>query len=73
MSCLSRLMALQRGDVISTCMPPGVGLGHNPQVFLKAGDVIGLGSDGLGSQRQTVVPHTDAMGAAWRGGRSPSL
>jgi 2,4-didehydro-3-deoxy-L-rhamnonate hydrolase len=72
-SYLSRFMALQPGDVISTGTPPGVGLGQKPPVFLKAGDVMALGGDGLGSQRQTVVPYTDAMGAAWREGRWPSL
>lgn len=69
---LSRFMALQPGDVISTGTPPGVGLGQKPQVFLKAGDVITLGGDGLGSQRQVVVAYDDAMGAAWREGRWPA-
>lgn len=69
---LSRFMALQPGDVISTGTPPGVGLGQKPQVFLKAGDMITLGGDGLGSQRQVVVAYDDAMGAAWREGRWPA-
>jgi 2-keto-4-pentenoate hydratase/2-oxohepta-3-ene-1,7-dioic acid hydratase in catechol pathway len=55
-SYLSRFMSLQPGDVISTGTPPGVGLGQKPPVYLKAGQVIRLGIDGLGEQRQTVVP-----------------
>ena len=54
-SYLSRFMSLQPGDIISTGTPPGVGMGQKPQVFLKAGDVVELGIEGLGSQRQTVV------------------
>jgi 2-keto-4-pentenoate hydratase/2-oxohepta-3-ene-1,7-dioic acid hydratase in catechol pathway len=47
---------LQPGDVIITGTPPGVGLGMKPKpVFLKAGDVVTLGIDGLGEQRQKVV------------------
>ena len=54
-SYLSRFMALQPGDVIPTGTPPGVGMGHKPPVYLKAGDVMTLGARGLGEQRQTVV------------------
>ncbi len=54
-SYLSQCMSLQPGDVIATGTPPGVGQGQNPQVFLKAGDVVTLGLEGLGSQQQTVV------------------
>ena len=54
-SYLSQCMSLQPGDVIATGTPPGVGQGQNPQVFLKTGDVVTLGLDGLGSQQQTVV------------------
>ncbi|MEZ5812175.1 MAG: fumarylacetoacetate hydrolase family protein [Rhizobiaceae bacterium] len=55
-SHLSQLMTLHPGDVISTGTPPGVGLGMKPEpVYLKAGDVMELGIDGLGSQRQKVV------------------
>ncbi|AWU97677.1 fumarylacetoacetate hydrolase family protein [Azospirillum ramasamyi] len=54
-SYLSRFMSLQPGDIISTGTPPGVGMGRKPQVFLKAGDVVELGIEGLGTQRQTVV------------------
>ncbi len=53
---LSQFMVLDPGDVITTGTPPGVGLGHKPPLFLKAGDVMWLGIDGLGEQRQTVVP-----------------
>jgi len=52
---LSQFMSLQPGDIISTGTPPGVGMGQNPQVYLKAGDVMELGIEGLGSQKQTTV------------------
>jgi 2-keto-4-pentenoate hydratase/2-oxohepta-3-ene-1,7-dioic acid hydratase in catechol pathway len=52
---ISRFMSLQPGDVISTGTPPGVGLGMKPPMYLKAGDVMRLGIDGLGEQQQTVV------------------
>jgi 2,4-diketo-3-deoxy-L-fuconate hydrolase len=55
-SFLSRFMSLQPGDIISTGTPPGVGMGQKPPVFLRAGNVIRLGIEGLGEQRQTVVP-----------------
>ncbi len=55
-SYLSRFMTLHPGDLIATGTPPGVGLGVKPDpVFLKAGDVLRLGIDGLGEQRQQVV------------------
>jgi 2-keto-4-pentenoate hydratase/2-oxohepta-3-ene-1,7-dioic acid hydratase in catechol pathway len=54
-SYLSQFMSLQPGDIISTGTPPGVGLGMKPPVYLKAGDVITLGIEGLGEQRQEVV------------------
>jgi 2,4-diketo-3-deoxy-L-fuconate hydrolase len=53
---VSRYMTLLPGDVITTGTPPGVGMGMKPQTWLKAGDVITLGIDGLGEQRQKVVP-----------------
>jgi len=53
---LSRYLTLLPGDVITTGTPPGVGLGMKPPQFLKAGDVVTLGMDGLGEQRQKVVP-----------------
>lgn len=56
-SYVSRFMTLLPGDVISTGTPAGVGLGMNPQVYLKKGDVVELGIDGLGSAKQTVVAH----------------
>jgi 2-keto-4-pentenoate hydratase/2-oxohepta-3-ene-1,7-dioic acid hydratase in catechol pathway len=55
-SYLSRFMSLQPGDIISTGTPPGVGLGQKPPVYLRPGNVIRLGVEGLGGQRQTVVP-----------------
>jgi len=54
-SYLSRFMSLQSGDVISTGTPPGVGLGQKPPVYLKAGQTMTLGIEGLGSQRQRVI------------------
>lgn len=54
-SYISRFMSLQPGDIISTGTPPGVGLGMTPPTFLKAGDVVELGVEGLGQQRQQVV------------------
>ena len=55
-SYLSRHMSLQPGDVISTGTPPGVGLGQKPEpVYLRAGQVMRLGIDGLGEQRQKLV------------------
>ena len=53
---LSQFLVLEPGDLIDTGTPPGVGMGLKPQVWLKAGDVMELGIEGLGSQRQTVVP-----------------
>ncbi|NPD14703.1 fumarylacetoacetate hydrolase family protein [Xinfangfangia sp. D13-10-4-6] len=52
---LSRFLSLQPGDVISTGTPPGVGLGQKPPVYLKGGEVMRLGIDGLGEQMQKVV------------------
>jgi 2-keto-4-pentenoate hydratase/2-oxohepta-3-ene-1,7-dioic acid hydratase in catechol pathway len=46
-------MSLHPGDIISTGTPPGVGLGQKPPRFLKHGDVVELGIEGLGTQRQT--------------------
>jgi 2,4-didehydro-3-deoxy-L-rhamnonate hydrolase len=51
-SYLSEFMTLEAGDVISTGTPAGVGLGFNPPQYLKAGDVVELGIDGLGSSSQ---------------------
>jgi len=53
---LSRFMSLQPGDIISTGTPPGVGLGQKPPTYLRAGNVLMLGIEGLGQQRQLVVP-----------------
>jgi 2,4-diketo-3-deoxy-L-fuconate hydrolase len=54
-SYLSNFMTLHPGDVIATGTPPGVGMGQKPPIFLKAGDVVELGVEGLGVQRQRVV------------------
>lgn len=53
-SYISRFMSLQPGDVISTGTPPGVGLGQKPPVYLRKGQVMRLGIEGLGEQRQHV-------------------
>ena len=55
-SYLSTFMTLMPGDVITTGTPPGVGMGMKPPLYLKKGDVMTLGIDGLGEQRQEVVP-----------------
>jgi 2,4-didehydro-3-deoxy-L-rhamnonate hydrolase len=55
-SYVSEFMTLQPGDVITTGTPPGVGLGMKPPKYLKKGDVMTLGIEGLGEQRQLVVP-----------------
>lgn len=54
-SHLSQFMSLQPGDVISTGTPPGVGMGQKPETYLKPGDKMELGIEGLGVQRQDVV------------------
>jgi 2-keto-4-pentenoate hydratase/2-oxohepta-3-ene-1,7-dioic acid hydratase in catechol pathway len=53
-SYVSQFMSLQPGDVISTGTPPGVGMGQKPQTYLKGGETIELGIEGLGQQRQKV-------------------
>jgi 2,4-diketo-3-deoxy-L-fuconate hydrolase len=54
-SYLSRITTLQPGDVITTGTPPGVGMGHKPPVYLRAGQTMRLGVEGLGVQMQRVV------------------
>ena len=54
-SYLSQFLTLHPGDIISTGTPPGVGLGMKPPRFLKHGDIVTLGIEGLGEQRQEVV------------------
>jgi 2-keto-4-pentenoate hydratase/2-oxohepta-3-ene-1,7-dioic acid hydratase in catechol pathway len=56
-SYLSQFMTLLPGDIISTGTPAGVGLGMSPQVYLKPGDVMELGIEGLGSSKQKVVAY----------------
>lgn len=53
-SYLSQFMSLHPGDIISTGTPPGVGMGMKPPRYLKAGDTVELGIEGLGSQKQTT-------------------
>jgi 2-keto-4-pentenoate hydratase/2-oxohepta-3-ene-1,7-dioic acid hydratase in catechol pathway len=55
-SYLSQFMSLQPGDIIATGTPPGVGLGQKPPLFLKAGQTMRLGIEGLGEQQQRTVP-----------------
>ena len=52
---LSQFMVLEPGDLIDSGTPPGVGMGFDPQVWLAPGDVMELGIDGLGTQRQSVI------------------
>jgi 2,4-diketo-3-deoxy-L-fuconate hydrolase len=54
-SYISRFMSLQTGDIISTGTPPGVGLAQKPPIYLRSGDQIRLGVDGLGEQTQEVT------------------
>ena len=56
-SYVTQFMTLLPGDVISTGTPAGVGLGMNPPLYLKAGDVVELGIDGLGESRQQVIAY----------------
>lgn len=55
---ISQFMSLQPGDVISTGTPPGVGMGQKPQTYLKAGQTMRLGIDGLGEQTQRTVAYS---------------
>jgi 2-keto-4-pentenoate hydratase/2-oxohepta-3-ene-1,7-dioic acid hydratase in catechol pathway len=57
-SYVSRFMTLLPGDIISTGTPAGVGLGFNPPVYLKQGDTMELGIDGLGTSKQTCVAYS---------------
>ncbi len=63
-SYLSQCMTLEPGDMISTGTPAGVGLGCNPPEYLKPGDVVTLGIDGLGEQRQRCVAWSPRSGAS---------
>ncbi|MDQ6761310.1 MAG: fumarylacetoacetate hydrolase family protein, partial [Bacteroidota bacterium] len=58
-SYISRFMTLLPGDIISTGTPAGVGLGMKPPVYIKAGDIIEMGIDGLGSSKQKAVSAND--------------
>ena len=54
-SYLSEFMTLMPGDIITTGTPPGVGMGMKPAQYLKAGDIVTCGIQGLGEQRQKIV------------------
>ena len=54
-SYLSQFMSLQPGDIISTGTPPGVGMGKKPPLYLKPGDTMKLGIEGLGEQYHKTV------------------
>lgn len=56
---LSQFLVLEPGDLINTGTPPGVGLGHNPPVYLKRGDVMRLEIQGLGTAEQQVIAYND--------------
>jgi 2-keto-4-pentenoate hydratase/2-oxohepta-3-ene-1,7-dioic acid hydratase in catechol pathway len=56
-SYISQFMTLLPGDIITTGTPPGVGLGMKPQQYLKPGDLVTLGIEGLGEQRQRIVAY----------------
>lgn len=56
-SYISQFMTLLPGDIVSTGTPAGVGLGFNPQIYLKPGDEVELGIDGLGTSKQKVVAY----------------
>ncbi len=60
-SYISRFMTLLPGDIISTGTPAGVGLGFKPPVYLKEGDMVELGIDGLGSSRQKCVAYSNSL------------
>ncbi|MBT5432270.1 MAG: fumarylacetoacetate hydrolase family protein [Rhodospirillaceae bacterium] len=53
---VSQFMTLEPGDIVLTGTPAGVGVGRDPKVFLKEGDVVSLGIDGLGAQRSVIAP-----------------
>ncbi len=60
-SYLSRFMSLKPGDIIATGTPPGVGFGQKPPVYLRPGNQITLGIEGLGEQRQQVVSYAQSL------------
>ena len=62
-SYVSHFMILEPGDVITTGTPPGVGMGQKPPRYLKAGDVVSLGIQGLGEQRQRFVAYDNKNAA----------
>ncbi len=71
-SYISQFMTLEPGDVIPTGTPPGVGMGHKPQRWLKAGDEMRLGVSGLGEQRQRVRAWEETISSSFETGLRPS-
>jgi 2-keto-4-pentenoate hydratase/2-oxohepta-3-ene-1,7-dioic acid hydratase in catechol pathway len=69
-SYISHFMILEPGDVITTGTPPGVGLGMKPPQFLKAGDVVTLGIEKLGEQRQHIVAYAERTDAIDTSGKA---
>jgi 2-keto-4-pentenoate hydratase/2-oxohepta-3-ene-1,7-dioic acid hydratase in catechol pathway len=61
-SYISQFMTLLPGDIISTGTPSGVGLGFNPPIYLKDGDVVELGIDGLGISKQILKGYSSHVG-----------
>ena len=66
-SYISHFMTLEPGDVITTGTPPGVGMALKPPRFLQPGDVVALGIEGLGEQRQTIVAFDEWTAKVSRG------
>ena len=60
-SYITQFMTLLPGDIISTGTPFGVGLGFNPPRYLKPGDVVELGAEGLGTQKQNLISFKEAV------------
>lgn len=63
-SYVSQFMILEPGDIITTGTPPGVGMGMKPPIYLRAGDVVALGIEGLGTQRQRVIDPLSRVAAS---------
>lgn len=71
-SYVSQFMSLVPGDVISTGTPPGVGLGFKPPKYLRPGDVVELGIEGLGTSRQRLISYEEWAGRTRTSGRTNS-
>jgi 2-keto-4-pentenoate hydratase/2-oxohepta-3-ene-1,7-dioic acid hydratase in catechol pathway len=57
-SYVSQFLTLDRGDIITTGTPPGVAMGRKPPNYLKSGDVISMGIQGLGEQKSKIIAYT---------------